>query len=65
MSLVTTHVLDAALGRPASGVAVSLADDTGAILADGRTDDDGRVPDLGPDTLPAGTYRLTFATGAY
>jgi 5-hydroxyisourate hydrolase len=29
------------------------------------TDADGRVRDLGPERLPAGTYRLVFDTAAY
>jgi 5-hydroxyisourate hydrolase len=65
VSHVTTHVLDAALGRPAAGVAVDLADATGAVLASGVTNDDGRVPELGPDALPVGVYRLVFHTAAY
>jgi len=65
MSHVTTHVLDAALGRPAAGVPVVLADETGAVLASAVTDADGRVGDLGPDALAAGAYRLTFDTAAY
>ncbi|AXB44275.1 hydroxyisourate hydrolase [Amycolatopsis albispora] len=64
MSLVTTHVLDTATGRPAPGIEVVL-EGGGKIVAKGRTDDDGRIRDLGPETLPAGVYRLTFDTGAY
>ncbi|MCX2734426.1 hydroxyisourate hydrolase [Saccharopolyspora sp. NFXS83] len=63
MSAVTTHVLDAALGRPAAGIAVRL--EGADLVADGVTDDDGRIGDLGPEALPAGDYRLTFDTGAY
>ncbi|WP_423921621.1 hydroxyisourate hydrolase [Frigoribacterium sp. 2-23] len=65
MSHITTHVLDAALGRPATGVPVSLSDETGAVLASGTTDADGRVADLGPDALDAGVYRLVFDTATY
>ncbi len=71
MSGITTHVLDLALGRPARGVAVKLELHTGnrgwVTLADGVTDDDGRVKDLlAPGArLDAGRYRLTFATGDY
>lgn len=64
-SQVSTHVLDAATGRPAAGVAVTLLDVHGTELAAGRTDDDGRVTDLGPERLERGTYRLSFATGEY
>jgi 5-hydroxyisourate hydrolase len=60
---LSTHVLDAALGRPATAVGVRL-EHAGTVLAEERTDDDGRVRELATD-LPAGTYRLTFATGAY
>ena len=65
MSHVTTHVLDAALGRPAFGVAVALYDADDALVAHGATDDDGRVSGLGPDALPVGEYRIVFETGAY
>ncbi|PRX48372.1 5-hydroxyisourate hydrolase [Prauserella shujinwangii] len=62
MSLVTTHVLDNATGRPAAGVPVRLeARDGGwSTLAESRTDADGRARDLGPERLPAGVYRLVF-----
>jgi 5-hydroxyisourate hydrolase len=62
MSL-STHVLDAALGRPAVGVAVRL-DGGGQVLASAHTDDDGRVRGLA-DHLAAGSYRITFDTGGY
>lgn len=66
MSHVTTHVLDAALGAPARGVAVRLErTDDGAVLAGARTDDDGRVRELGPAELTPGTYRLIVDTGTY
>ena len=63
MSQVTTHVLDAALGRPAAGVTVSLFGTV--LIASGTTAADGRVPSLGPDSLEPGDYRVTFDTGAY
>lgn len=65
MSHVTTHVLDSSVGRPAAGVAVELQDAAGVTLATGTTDADGRVADLGPDSLAPGAYRLVFATAAY
>jgi 5-hydroxyisourate hydrolase len=43
---------------------VRLERDTG-LIGTGDTDADGRVASLGPETLPAGTYRLTFDTGGY
>lgn len=64
MSHVSTHVLDTATGRPASGVAVTLEDADG-VLASGSTDPDGRITELGPDRLDPATYRLRFDTGRY
>ena len=64
MSHITTHVLDSAVGRPAAGVPVALFQN-GELLADGRTDADGRVSSLGPDLLENGGYTLLFDTAAY
>ncbi|TQL70565.1 5-hydroxyisourate hydrolase [Nocardioides albertanoniae] len=66
-SAITTHVLDTALGRPAAGVAVRLTriDPDHPLTVDAFTDDDGRVSELGPDQVPAGTYQLRFDTAAY
>ena len=65
MSYVTTHVLDATAGRPAAGIAVTLAAADGAPVAAGITDADGRIADLGPDRLTPGDYRIDFRTGDY
>lgn len=71
MSHVTTHVLDAAVGRPAAGVVLQLQSSPGTgettwrPVAAGVTDADGRVGDLGPDVLEPGSYRIVFDTGAY
>ena len=65
MSHVTTHVLDSSLGRPAAGIAVELQAADGTVLGTGETNADGRVPELGPDALAAGPYRLVFATAPY
>jgi 5-hydroxyisourate hydrolase len=65
VSLVTTHVLDTATGRPAKGIAVRFETAEGKPMADGHTDDDGRIRNLGPDVLEPGSYRLVFDTGAY
>lgn len=66
-SFITTHVLDSATGRPAAGVDVLLEQRDGdwVEVARGTTNDDGRIGDLGPESLPSGTYRITFDTGAY
>ncbi len=61
-STLSTHVLDAALGRPAAGVGVRLERD-GEVLAEAVSDGDGRVRELG--AVDTGTHRITFATGEY
>ena len=69
--MISTHVLDVASGRPAPGVGVILErQGPGGELQQvsrARTDNDGRVRELVPGAvdLEAGTYRLTFETGAY
>ncbi len=59
-SRVTTHVLDAATGRPALGIAVTLEAFDGTVLGSGTTDADGRVAELGPEELLLGDYRIRF-----
>ena len=70
MSAITTHVLDTARGRPASGVQVTLDvrhGDDWRRVGSGQTDDDGRVRTLLPSdaVLEPGVYRLTFETSPY
>ena len=67
MSAITTHVLDAVLGKPASGIAVRIEKQTASGwigLSESSTDGDGRCRDLYPDGS-SGAYRLTFAVDAY
>lgn len=61
--MVTTHVLDTTLGRPARGMRVRLERADGTLVGAGRTDDDGRARELGPAT--PGPHRLVFATGEW
>lgn len=64
MSL-STHVLDAARGRPAGDVGVRLERSDGAtwtLLSSARTDTDGRISGWTPG---AGVHRLVFDTGGY
>ena len=71
MSGITTHVLDTAQGRPASGVAVTLSVRVGESwkeLVRTATGADGRVANMLPAQTPAApgtTYRLRFEVGAY
>ncbi len=61
-STCSTHVLDAAHGRPAAGLAVTL---TAPHLPteEATTDADGRIRFDTP--LPTGAHRLSFATGPW
>lgn len=63
-SHLTTHILDAATGVPAAGVAVVLVTGEGTEIARGTTDSDGRLG-LEPEELPRGDYVLVFDTGSY
>ena len=70
MSAITTHVLDTSLGRPAGDLEVTLevhAGDGYRPIGRGATDADGRLRTLLPtgERLVAGSYRITFQTGAY
>ncbi|WP_406135778.1 hydroxyisourate hydrolase [Streptomyces sp. NBC_01089] len=67
---VSTHILDTSVGRPAEGVAISLAARSGhgagwTALGGSATDADGRCKDL--PALPEGTthVRLDFETETY
>lgn len=62
MTSCSTHVLDAALGKPAAGIATELLRD-GTVLAATATDDDGRIKFA--DELPPGEYSLVFETGPW
>lgn len=66
---ISTHVLDTARGRPATGVPLRLERLDGrewTLIGEGETDDDGRVRGLlGGGSLSKGTWRMTFETGAW
>ena len=64
---VSTHVLDAVAGCPATGIPVVLEsrrDDAWDQIASGTTDADGRVSELAASTA-AGVYRLRFDVEGY
>ncbi|HVK88054.1 MAG TPA: hydroxyisourate hydrolase [Kofleriaceae bacterium] len=67
--MITTHVLDTALGRPGKGVAIELERndrDLWHLIGGGVTDDDGRLRTLTPEgPVKPGTYRIRFQTAAY
>jgi 5-hydroxyisourate hydrolase len=67
---ISTHILDTTLGRPAANVPLSLArwqQDQWLVLAENKTDADGRCVQLLPTgmALGAGPYRIRFETIAY
>jgi 5-hydroxyisourate hydrolase len=55
---LSTHVLDTAAGRPASGVRVELVRER-EVIGTGETDADGRISALASDLEP-GRYALVF-----
>ncbi|MEO6523655.1 MAG: hydroxyisourate hydrolase [Mucilaginibacter sp.] len=70
MSQITTHILDTTLGKPAQGVVISLHQQNGnewSKLAEGKTNADGRIPDLLDTglTVPTGIYKMRFEVQAY
>ena len=71
MKRISTHVLDTALGKPATGMPVRLEkrEEAGnwTLLLSAHTDQDGRCAQLLPDesVLSAGLFRLAFDTESY
>ena len=68
--MITTHILDVSIGKPAAGVRVSLArveHGSRVSVGAGVTDADGRLKNLVPSApgLNAGVFELTFETGPY
>ena len=70
VSQITTHVLDTSTGIP--GVAISIRlqafrDNVWQTIAQGITNNDGRIPDLlaQEHNLKPDTYKMVFDTGKY
>lgn len=67
MSSITTHVMDAVVGKPACGIAVRLEKregNTWVTKGAGATHDDGRCRGLA-HRAPEGIYRLVFGIGEF
>ena len=67
---LSTHVLDTANGKPASGMRIELHRIGGGektLLVDTATNSDGRtdLPLLNADTIAVGRYRILFHAGDY
>ncbi len=69
MKSISTHVLDTSLGRPASGIAITIERKEGSAhvaVGAGTTDADGRVKELVPEgKLVRGEYRVRFDLAGY
>ena len=70
MSQITTHILDTTRGLPAINVPITLFSKNGndwQEINNGVTNNDGRLPGLiaEGEKLPAGIYRMHFATAVY
>ena len=67
--LITTHILDVSIGKPAAGVAVSLShqksDGAWEKISQRLTDADGRIRDLVSASVDPGVYRLSFEVLPY
>lgn len=72
--MISTHVLDISIGRPARGVPVELermgesvfgGSSSWELVGAGATDMDGRNRELTPATVEPGLYRLRFNTESY
>jgi 5-hydroxyisourate hydrolase / 2-oxo-4-hydroxy-4-carboxy-5-ureidoimidazoline decarboxylase len=69
-SQVTTHVLDTSTGIPGKDISIrlqSFKNNSWQTIAQGITNNDGRIPDLLPQerNLKPGTYKMVFDTGSY
>ena len=66
---ISTHVLDTSIGRPAAGIEIRLsALDAGGSWGErdrARTDDNGRVANLGAGESSGRAYCLSFDVGTY
>lgn len=67
--MITTHILDTTLGKPARGVPITLerqVNGAWAQVGSGATDDDGRLKTLTPPgPVEPGTWRIRFDTASY
>ena len=67
--MITTHILDTTLGKPARGVPITLEQQVGGAwkpVGSGQTDDDGRLKTLTPaGPVEAGLWRIRFDTQHY
>lgn len=70
LGTLSVHILNQQTGVPSKNVDVTLEKQQPAgwdMLAEGKTDDDGRIKSLYPQDkdMQPGVYRVTFKTGDY
>jgi 5-hydroxyisourate hydrolase/2-oxo-4-hydroxy-4-carboxy-5-ureidoimidazoline decarboxylase len=70
VSQITTHVLDTSTGIPGKDISIrlqALQNNIWQTIAQGITNNDGRIPDLLPQNknLKPATYKMVFDTGKY
>jgi hydroxyisourate hydrolase len=70
VSQITTHVLDTSTGIPGKNISIRLQakrNNSWQTIAQGITNNDGRIPDLLPQerNLKPDTYKMVFDTGSY
>jgi 5-hydroxyisourate hydrolase len=66
--VISTHVLDTLMGRPAAGMQVQLfrlEGDRAELESTATTNEDGRVPELSVKPLRQGKYRIVFDVAGY
>lgn len=63
--MISTHILDTSLGKPAANVITRLYAENGALLAEAKTNSDGRVSDFGLDKFESGQYAIEFLIADY
>lgn len=70
VSQITTHVLDTSIGIPGKNICIQLQsfnNNQWKTIAQGRTNSDGRIPDLLPQNrnLKPSTYKMVFYCDEY
>ncbi|MEA9390161.1 hydroxyisourate hydrolase [Acerihabitans sp. TG2] len=68
MSSLSTHILDTSLGKPATGISITLEHGINGhwqYIATHITNHEGRISAFTPDALTPGHYRLTADIGQW
>jgi 5-hydroxyisourate hydrolase len=65
--MISTHILDTHLGKPAANVKVKLFNEHAVLISEAKTNSDGRVSveDFALSEIKAGKYSISFAVEAY